>query len=81
MQRGDDGWWRISVPLEDGDYEYKFQVKSKSYFAEGEMVTIADPRSLVVSDDFENTCIHDQERRAGRDELSVEARRPDAARQ
>jgi len=51
MQRGDDGWWRISVPLEDGDYEYKFQVKSKSYFAEGEMVTIADPRSLVVSDD------------------------------
>lgn len=57
MQRGDDGWWRISVPLEDGDYEYKFQVKSKSYFAEGEMVTIADPRSLVVSDNFENTCI------------------------
>lgn len=57
MQRGDDGWWRISVPLEDGDYQYKFQVKSKSYFAEGQMLMIADPRSLVVSDDFENTLI------------------------
>lgn len=57
MTRGDDGWWRVSVPLADGDYQYKFQVKSKSYFAEGELVTIADPRSLVVSDDYENTCI------------------------
>ncbi len=57
MERGDDGWWRVSVPLPDGDYQYKFQVKSKSYFSDGEMVTIADPRSLVVSDDFENTLI------------------------
>src|SRR5690606_40100018 len=57
MERGEDGWWRVSVPLPDGDYQYKYQLKSKSYFSEGEMVTIADPRSLVVSDDFENTLI------------------------
>lgn len=49
MERGDDGVWRVEIPLEDGEYEYKFQLKSKSYFAEGQTVTVADPTSLQLT--------------------------------
>ena len=38
MKKGDDGVWRIDIALEDGDYEYKFSLKSKSYFADGQQV-------------------------------------------
>lgn len=58
MQRGDDGWWRVSVPLEDGSYEYKFEVKSKSYFVLDQIVQVTDPRATRVSHDRdENACI------------------------
>ena len=33
MNKGDDGWWRAAVELADGEYQYKFRVKSLSYFA------------------------------------------------
>jgi 1,4-alpha-glucan branching enzyme len=58
MERGDDGWWRVRVPLEDGEYQYKFLVKSKSWFAPGEMLKITDPRaSRVTYDENENACL------------------------
>ncbi len=58
MERGEDGWWRTSVPLEDGEHEYKFLVKSNSYFAEGKIVEIADPRAArVTPDTYENACV------------------------
>ncbi|HML21096.1 MAG TPA: alpha-amylase family glycosyl hydrolase [Aggregatilinea sp.] len=58
MERGDDGWWRASVPLDDGEHEYKFVVKSRSYFAEDEMVEIPDPRAArVTPDTYENSCV------------------------
>src|SRR5687768_13508981 len=58
MKRGDDGWWRVVVPLEDGDHEYKFQVKSKSFFAKDKMLTVADPRGVrILEEHHEYTCI------------------------
>ena len=35
-----------SVQLADGDYKYKFRVKSLSYFALGEMLDVFDPYAL-----------------------------------
>ncbi len=58
MARGDDGWWRVRVPLEDGDHAYKFQLVSRSFFCEGETVQVADPRATRFSDDtYENSLI------------------------
>jgi 1,4-alpha-glucan branching enzyme len=58
MHRDDDGWWRVEVPLPDGEYQYKFRVKSNSYFARGQMLDVADPRGLSVTKDAnENTII------------------------
>jgi 1,4-alpha-glucan branching enzyme len=51
MSKGDDGWWRISVHLDDGQYLYKFAVKSKSYFAQGQWVEVFDPYALSITDD------------------------------
>ena len=47
----DDGWWRYRLDLPDGDYRYKFRVKSNSYFARGEMLEVFDPYCIQVSDD------------------------------
>jgi 1,4-alpha-glucan branching enzyme len=46
MQRGDDGCWYVEVPLKDGDYEYKYELISRSYFAQGKKVSVADPKAL-----------------------------------
>src|SRR4051794_9652378 len=51
MERQNDGWWRQQVPLEDGDYRYKFRVKSNSYFCRGEMKDVFDPYGISVTDD------------------------------
>jgi 1,4-alpha-glucan branching enzyme len=56
MTKSDDGWWRLSVDLPDGDHLYKFRVKSLSYFALGETLEVFDPYSLhVTSDEHENS--------------------------
>jgi len=57
MQRGDDGVWRVTVPLKDGEHQYKFQVKSLSWFAEGNTVTVADPKALRYSLDSRQNAI------------------------
>lgn len=49
MTKGDDGCWRADVPLKDGEYQYKFLVKSKSYFAEGQTLAVPDPYSTRVT--------------------------------
>src|ERR1700722_2468881 len=51
MTRHDDGWWRADVELPDGEYQYKFRVKSTSYFCNGEMVEIFDPYALSLTTD------------------------------
>jgi 1,4-alpha-glucan branching enzyme len=57
MKKGNDGYWRVSVPLNDGDYEYKFVVKSKSYFVLDREVMIADPYSVRWDQDDQNSCL------------------------
>jgi 1,4-alpha-glucan branching enzyme len=34
MEKGEDGYFRTQVELEDGVYQYKFRVQSKSWFFE-----------------------------------------------
>jgi len=51
MTKGADGWWRINAPLEDGEYFYKFAVKSRSHFAEGTWLDVFDPYGFSITDD------------------------------
>jgi len=52
MKKGDDGFFRAQVSLEDGRYEYKFKVQSLSWFLKSdEWVTITDPYATDVLDD------------------------------
>jgi 1,4-alpha-glucan branching enzyme len=51
MTRGDDGWWRISADLPDGDHFYKFVVKSRSYFAKDQWLEVFDPYGMWITDD------------------------------
>lgn len=58
MKRDDKGVWRVDVALEDGDYEYRFEVISKSYFAAGEKVSVADPKAIQYTlDSHENSVV------------------------
>lgn len=48
-----------SDALEDGDYRYKFRVKSNSYFAVGQDLDVFDPYCISVTDDGqENSILH-----------------------
>jgi 1,4-alpha-glucan branching enzyme len=57
MAKGDDGWWRVSVKLADGDYPYKFRVKSLSYFLTGQMVDVFDPYAVTITNDTDENSI------------------------
>jgi 1,4-alpha-glucan branching enzyme len=57
MIKGKDGWWRATVELPDGDYLYKFRVKSLSYFAKGKMLEAFDPYALSVTDEASESTI------------------------
>lgn len=49
MKKDDQGIWRKTVDLPDGRFEYKFLVKSKSWFSEGEEKAVADPLAMQLS--------------------------------
>jgi 1,4-alpha-glucan branching enzyme len=50
MKKGDDGYFRVTVDLEDGSYEYKFKVQSKSWFFEPDQwVTVTDPYATDIN--------------------------------
>ncbi len=51
MAKDNKGWWHVNVPLEDGDYTYRFGVKSKSFFMLDQWVEIADPRADCLTMD------------------------------
>jgi 1,4-alpha-glucan branching enzyme len=57
MRRGDDGWWRATIDVPDGDHLYKFRVKSLSYFALGETFEVFDPYALQLTDDASESSI------------------------
>ena len=49
MMRGDDGRWRTTVDLEDGIYEYQFELISLSPGMEGQRVRVGDPTALRLT--------------------------------
>ncbi|MBE9197648.1 MULTISPECIES: alpha-amylase family glycosyl hydrolase [unclassified Nodularia (in: cyanobacteria)] len=50
MTRGDDGYFRTTVEIEDGIYEYKFRVQSNSWFFEPEQwVDVIDPYATDIN--------------------------------
>jgi 1,4-alpha-glucan branching enzyme len=49
LQRSENGWWRSEFELPDGEYEYRFRVKSKSWFALDQWVEIGDPFATRVN--------------------------------
>lgn len=50
MKKGEDGYFRVTVDLEDGEYEYKFRVQSKSWFFEADQaVDVTDPYATNVN--------------------------------
>lgn len=51
MTRGDDGWWRINIEPGDGDFKYRFRLKSKSYFQVDKIIDVSDPYALTVDHD------------------------------
>ncbi len=67
MEKGEDGYFRVKVDLEDGVYKYKFKVRSKSWFFEqDEWVDVTDPYATNIDalGGYENAvvCIKDGER-------------------
>jgi len=51
MEKGDDGYFRTKVELEDGVYQYKFRVQSKSWFLEPEQwVDVTDPYATDIDE-------------------------------
>src|SRR4051812_39162148 len=55
MTKGDDGTFRVSVDLADGDYPYRFRVRTKSwFFEENSWVTVTDPYAKDVDRENDN---------------------------
>lgn len=51
MTKYADGTFRLRVTLPDGDYQYRFRVRSKSWFyRRGQWVTITDPQARRVEE-------------------------------
>jgi 1,4-alpha-glucan branching enzyme len=49
MKKGKDGYFRATVDLEDGTYQYKFKIQSKSWFFEPDQwVDVTDPYATDV---------------------------------
>ena len=57
MTKDEQGWWHAYVPLPDGDYTYRFGVKSKSFFMVDQWAEIADPRAVALTLDNQSACL------------------------
>jgi 1,4-alpha-glucan branching enzyme len=55
MEKDENGYFRTSVELEDGEYRYKFRVRSKSWFLEADQwVEIIDPYATDIDEYTQN---------------------------
>jgi 1,4-alpha-glucan branching enzyme len=55
MDKEDDGYFRTEIELKDGEYEYKFRVRSCSWFLEpDEWVEIVDPYATNIAPETQN---------------------------
>jgi len=51
LKKSEDRYFRTSIELEDGVYEYKFRVQSKSWFLKpDEWIEIIDPYATAIND-------------------------------
>ncbi|MBS1796492.1 MAG: alpha-amylase [Acidobacteria bacterium] len=58
MTKTDDGYFRATVELPDGTYQYKFNVRTKSWFyEENEWKSIADPYATDVANESGNSIL------------------------
>jgi 1,4-alpha-glucan branching enzyme len=48
MTRVDGGWWHTDIELPDGEYRYKFRVRSLSPWSLDQWVDVGDPRAREV---------------------------------
>lgn len=64
MEKDDRGYFKTSVELDDGVYQYKFRVQSKSWFLEpDEWVDVSDPYATNIDDSTQNSIIRVEEGR------------------
>ncbi|WP_449417714.1 alpha-amylase family glycosyl hydrolase [Phormidium nigroviride] len=55
MEKGEDGYFRTQVELEDGSYQYKFKIQSKSWFVEPDQwIEIVDPYTTDIDNSTQN---------------------------
>jgi 1,4-alpha-glucan branching enzyme len=55
MEKDEEGYFRTQVDLEDGVYQYKFRVQSKSWFVEADQwVDVVDPYATDIDDPSQN---------------------------
>lgn len=55
MEKGEDGYFRTTVDLEDGVYQYKFRIQSNSWFFEPDQwVEITDPYATDIDNPTQN---------------------------
>lgn len=55
MEKDEEGYFRTRVELEDGVYQYKFRVQSKSWFVEADQwVDVVDPYATDIDDPSQN---------------------------
>lgn len=58
MKKGEDGFFRVLVDLDDGTYQYKFRIQSKSWFFEPDQwVEVNDPRATDIDDPTQNSIV------------------------
>ncbi|MBD2019697.1 alpha-amylase, partial [Leptolyngbya sp. FACHB-36] len=59
MEKGDDGYFRVKVDLEDGIYRYRFRVQSKSWFLKpDQLVEINDPYMTEMDKESNTGIVH-----------------------
>jgi 1,4-alpha-glucan branching enzyme len=59
MEKGKDGYFRTCVDLEDGRYDYKFRVQSKSFFLEpDEWIEVIDPKAHHVDESHQTAVVY-----------------------
>lgn len=58
MEKGEDGYFHITLSLADGEYQYRFNIRSKSWFnKEDEWKIITDPYATNVHPETQNSIL------------------------